>query len=40
VILSAIALPEHIERLLAAGAHEYLTKPLEVDKLMSVLQDV
>ena len=37
VILSADATPHQIERLLAAGATAYLTKPLDVRQLLAVL---
>jgi signal transduction histidine kinase/ActR/RegA family two-component response regulator len=40
VILSADATPAHIARLLAAGAREYLTKPLELQRLFAVLTAV
>lgn len=39
-ILSADALPATIERLLAAGANEYLTKPLDVPRFLSLLDRV
>lgn len=38
VILSADATPHQIERLLAAGAITYLTKPLDVQQLLSVVE--
>ncbi len=37
VMVSADATPGQIERLLAAGASDYLTKPLDVRKLLEVL---
>ncbi len=37
VVLSADATPSQIERLLAAGAQAYLTKPLDLKQLFSVL---
>jgi CheY-like chemotaxis protein len=37
VIISADATPGQIERLLAAGASDYLTKPLEVRRLLDLL---
>ncbi|HEX9996036.1 MAG TPA: PAS domain S-box protein [Abditibacterium sp.] len=40
IILSADATPNQIERLLAAGAYEYLTKPLNVRKFIAVLDTV
>ena len=39
VILSANAIPTQIERLLAAGARNYLTKPFELDQLLAVLDE-
>ena len=40
VILSADAMPQQVERLRAAGVREYLTKPLDVRKLLSVAEDI
>ncbi len=40
VVLSADATPGQIRRLLAAGCRAYLTKPLDVKKLLSVLDDI
>jgi CheY-like chemotaxis protein len=40
IILSADATPGQIKRLLAAGAQAYLTKPLDVQQLLSVLDAV
>ena len=37
VVLSADATPGQVERLRAAGAADYLTKPLDVERLMAVL---
>src|SRR5579872_363374 len=37
-VLSADATPGQINRLLAAGARDYLTKPLDVRKLLSLLE--
>jgi CheY-like chemotaxis protein len=37
VIVSADATPGQVERLLAAGAHDYLTKPLQVRRLLELL---
>ena len=37
-ILSADALPATIERLRAGGAADYLTKPIEVPRLYSLLE--
>jgi CheY-like chemotaxis protein/anti-sigma regulatory factor (Ser/Thr protein kinase) len=39
VIVSADATPGQIERLLAAGARDYLTKPLDVARFLSVVDD-
>ena len=39
VILSADATPGQVERLLAAGANAYLTKPLDVRELLDVLSE-
>ena len=38
VMISADATPAQIERLLAAGADEYLTKPLDVKRFLQVLE--
>jgi CheY-like chemotaxis protein len=40
VVISADATPHQIERLLAAGAWRYLTKPLDVRKFLAVLDEV
>lgn len=40
VVISADAIPAQIERLLATGAHAYLTKPLDVKQFLSVLDQV
>jgi CheY-like chemotaxis protein len=37
VVISADAMTAQKERLLAAGASEYLTKPLNVQKFLNVL---
>lgn len=37
VVISADATPRQIERLMAAGAQDYLTKPLDVNRLLAVL---
>jgi PAS domain S-box-containing protein len=37
VVISADATPRQIERLTARGAREYLTKPIDLDRLVSVL---
>jgi CheY-like chemotaxis protein len=39
VILSADATPRQVEKLLAAGATAYLTKPLDVKQLIQVLEE-
>lgn len=40
VMLSADAMPRQIERLLAAGARAYLTKPLDVRKFFALVNDI
>jgi len=40
VVISADATPGQVERLLAAGAHRYLTKPFDVREFLEVLDDV
>ena len=40
VVLSADASPRQIRRLLAAGADGYLTKPLSLDELLALLDEV
>jgi CheY-like chemotaxis protein len=37
VVLSANATPSHIERLLTAGARNYLTKPFDIDPFLAVV---
>jgi CheY-like chemotaxis protein len=37
VVLSADATPHQIERLRAAGARDYLTKPIDVERFLAVL---
>ncbi len=39
VVISADATTGQIERLIAAGARDYLTKPLDVRKLLSLLDE-
>lgn len=39
VILSANATPSQIERLLTAGARNYLTKPFDIDPFLAVIDD-
>lgn len=40
VILSADATPSQIERLLAAGARNYLTKPFDIDPFLAVVDEM
>jgi PAS domain S-box-containing protein len=40
VVLSADATPGQIDKLLAAGAHAYITKPLAIKPFMQVVDDV
>lgn len=40
VVISADALPSTVERVLAAGANKYLTKPIEVQRFLSLLDDI
>ena len=37
VVISADSTPNQVERLLAAGANEYLTKPLDVDHFLQIV---
>ena len=39
VVLSADATPGQVQRLLAAGARAYLTKPLDVRRLLTILDE-
>ena len=39
VVISADATPGQIQRLRAAGAHDYLTKPLDLKKCLEVLDE-
>jgi CheY-like chemotaxis protein len=39
VIVSADATPGQVRRLLTAGATAYITKPIEVREILSVLDD-
>ena len=39
VVISADATPEHAEKLLAAGAHTYLTKPLNISVFLRVMDE-
>ena len=40
IVVSAHALPEQIEQARAAGAHHYLTKPLDVRQLLALVDDL
>jgi signal transduction histidine kinase/CheY-like chemotaxis protein len=40
VVLSADATPKGIERILAAGAEAYLTKPLDISELLRLIDDI
>jgi CheY-like chemotaxis protein len=40
VVLSADATPSQIERLLTAGARNYLTKPFEIDPFLAVVDEM
>ncbi len=40
VVLSADATPRQIERLLAAGALRYLTKPIDVEELLGIVDEL
>ena len=40
VVLSADATPRQIDRLLAAGAHTYLTKPLDIPRMLHTVQGI
>jgi CheY-like chemotaxis protein len=40
VVVSADATPSQIERLLAMGARNYLTKPFNVQRFLTVVQDI
>jgi signal transduction histidine kinase/AmiR/NasT family two-component response regulator len=40
VVISADATPGQIERLVAAGAHTYLTKPLDVRQFLQVVNEI
>jgi CheY-like chemotaxis protein len=39
VIVSAEATPGHIQRLLSAGALAYLTKPIDINELLHILDE-
>jgi CheY-like chemotaxis protein len=38
IALTAKAMPDDQQRCLAAGANDYITKPIDVDKLMSLIR--
>jgi CheY-like chemotaxis protein len=38
LMLTAKAMPDDQERCLAAGANDYMAKPLDVDKLLSLVR--
>jgi DNA-binding response OmpR family regulator len=40
VVLSADATPSQIERLLTAGARNYLTKPFDIDPFLAVVDEM
>jgi CheY-like chemotaxis protein len=40
VILSADATAGQRERLIAAGAHDYLAKPIDIARFLSLLEEV
>jgi DNA-binding response OmpR family regulator len=40
VVLSADATPSQIERLLTAGARNYLTKPFDIDPFLAVVDEI
>lgn len=40
VVISADAIPAQVERLLAAGAQAYLTKPLDVRQFLTILDQI
>jgi DNA-binding response OmpR family regulator len=39
IVISADATPSQIERLLSAGARNYLTKPFSIDMLLAVVDE-
>ncbi len=38
IALTAKAMPDDQQRCLAAGANDYITKPIDVDKLLSLIR--
>ena len=40
VVLTADATPSQIERLLTAGAQNYLTKPFDIDPFLAVVDEM
>ena len=40
VVLSADATPRHVKRVMASGASAYLTKPLDLQKVLETLDDI
>ena len=38
IALTAKAMPDDQQRCLAAGANDYITKPIDVDKLVSLIR--
>jgi CheY-like chemotaxis protein len=40
IAITALAMPGDRERCLASGANEYLSKPLELVKLITIIQEL
>jgi PAS domain S-box-containing protein len=40
IMLSAVAMPKQIEKLMAAGAKDYLTKPIDVNRFLALLNEM